>query len=155
MRGASWKEFETNIQAYIQIWYVFHQYQTSRYQLIRDQRSKPLWEDGASCIMTSTSVQMMDSDTPSQARIVFDVILSLMWICGGFESEDTLQRANLSVKQAVLRVENWWKTLKVAIMQEITAAEITMLNVDAGSDYNITTMDDMYVDRCDSKSGRL
>ena len=96
--------------------------------------------------MTSTSVQMKDSDAPSQARIVFYVILSLMWICGGFESEDTSQRANLSIKQAVLRVEKLWKTLKVAIMQEITAAEITMVNVDAGSDYDMATMDDMYVD---------
>ena len=93
-----------------------------------------------------TSVQTMNSDTPSNASFVFNVIWGLMWICGGFGSQDTSQRAKLSVEQAVLRVEKMWKTLKVAIMQEITAAEITILAIRAGSNYNAVTMDDMYID---------
>ena len=93
-----------------------------------------------------TSVQTWNSDTPSEARYVFKVILGLMWTCGWFGSRDTSQRAEQSIQQAVLRVEKMWKILKVAIMQEITAAEITMPGVDAGSKYNAATMDDMYMD---------
>ena len=93
-----------------------------------------------------TSMQMMKSDTPSSAGFVSKVILGLMWICGGFRSQDTLQRAKLSVEQAVLRVEKMWKTLKVAIRQEITAAEIIMLAINPGSNYNAATMEDMYID---------
>jgi hypothetical protein len=36
--------------------------------------------------------------------------------------------------------------MKAAIMQEITAAEITMLSLGAWSEYNAATMDDMYID---------
>jgi hypothetical protein len=93
-----------------------------------------------------TSTQTMSLDTPSQAGYVFHVISGLMAICGGFGSQDTSQRAKASVQQAVFRVEKMWKTLKVAIMQEITAAEITMLYIGAGTDYNTATMDDMYID---------
>ena len=93
-----------------------------------------------------TSVQTWNSDTPSKARYVFKVILGLMWTCGWFGSRDTSKRAEQSIQQAVLRVEKMWKILKVAIMQEITAAEITMPGVDAGSEYNAATMDDMYMD---------
>ena len=92
-----------------------------------------------------TSVQTMDSDT-SKASYVSNVILGLMWICGGFGSQDTSQRAKLSVQQAVLRVERMWKPLKVAIKQEITAAEIILFGICAGTDYNAATMDDMYTD---------
>jgi hypothetical protein len=89
----------------------------------------------------------MNSDTPSAgARDVYNDIWGLMWVCGGFGSKDALQRAKLSVEQAVLRVEKMWKTLKAAIMQEITAAEITMHAINPGSDYNAATMDDMYTD---------
>jgi hypothetical protein len=93
-----------------------------------------------------TSVQTMNSDAPSSASNVFSVILGLMWICGWFGAQDTSKRAKLSVQQAVLRVEKMWKTLKVAIMQGITAADITMVSINAGSDYNAATMDDMYID---------
>ena len=93
-----------------------------------------------------TSVQTMNSDAPSSANYVYNVILGLMWICGWFGAQDTSQRAKLSVQQAVLRIEKMWKTLKVAIMQGITAAEITMAGISAGSDYNAATMDDMYID---------
>ena len=93
-----------------------------------------------------TSVQTMKSDTPSKAHDVYNIIVGLMWICGGFGSQDTSQRAELYVEQAVLRVEKIWKTLKVAIMQEITAAEITVRAIDPGVDYDAATMDDMYMD---------
>jgi hypothetical protein len=92
-----------------------------------------------------TSAQTMSLDTPSQAGYVFHVISGLMAICGGFGSQDTSQRAKASVQQAVFRVEKMWKTLK-AIMQEITAAETTMLYIGAGTDYNTATMDVMYID---------
>ena len=93
-----------------------------------------------------TSVQAAGSDTASEAEFVLHVILGLMWICGWFGSRDTSQRAASSVHQAVLRIEKMWKTLKAAIMQEITAAEITMLDVGPGFVYNVATMDDMYMD---------
>ena len=98
-----------------------------------------------------TSVQTMNSDdTPSNAGYVVHVILSLMLICGGFASQDASQMAKVSVTQAVSRVEKLWKTLKTAIMQEITAAEITMIAITPGSDYNAAEMDDMYTDAsCD------
>ena len=88
----------------------------------------------------------MNLDTPTNASHVYYVILSLMSICGGFASEDAKQRAKLSVQQAVLRVEEIWKTLKIAIMQEITTAEISMIAIGPGSDYNAAIMDDMYTD---------
>jgi hypothetical protein len=93
-----------------------------------------------------TSAQTMSLDTPSQSNHVFHVILGLMVICGGFGSQDTSQRAKASVQQAVFQVEKMWKTLKAAIMQEITAADITMVAIDPGTDYNTATMDDMYID---------
>ena len=93
-----------------------------------------------------TSVQTMNSDAPSKANFVFHIILGLMLICGGFGSQDTSQRAKVSVEQAVLRVEKMWKTLKAATMQEITAAEITMIAIGPGSGYNADKMDDMYLD---------
>lgn len=93
-----------------------------------------------------TSTQTMSSDTPSGADYVLQLISVLMVICGGFLSQDTSQRAKVSVQQAVLRVEKMWKTLKVAIKQGITTADITMVAINAGSDYNVATMDDMYID---------
>lgn len=93
-----------------------------------------------------TSAQTMSSDTPSLAHYLYNDILGLMWICGGFGSQDTSQKAKVSVQQAVFRVEKMWKTLKVAIMQEITTADITMIAIDPGSDYNAAKMDDMYMD---------
>ena len=93
-----------------------------------------------------TSVQTMNLDAPTDAGNVYNDILGLMLICGWFESQDITKRAKLSVKQAVLRVEKMWKTLKVAIMQEITAAEITLLTIGPGTNYNAATMDDMYID---------
>lgn len=92
-----------------------------------------------------TSVQTMNSDTPTHAEFVLEVILGLMHICGWFKS-DTSQRATLAVQQAVFRVERMWKILKAAIMQEITAAEITIFNIAAGYGYNTAEMDDMYTD---------
>ena len=88
----------------------------------------------------------MNLDTPSQAEYVSNVILSLMLICGWFESQDIARRAKVSVQQAVMRIEKMWKALKVAIMQEITTAEITTIAVGPGSDYNAAKMDDMYID---------
>ena len=88
----------------------------------------------------------MNLDAPSNAIHVYNDILGLMLICGWFGSQDISKSAKLSVKHAVLRVEKMWKTLKVAIMQEITAAEITMLAIGPGTDYNAATMDDMYID---------
>ena len=97
----------------------------------------------------------MDSDAPSKAHYIFNLILALMRICGWFGSQETSQRARSSVEQAVSRVEKMWKTLKVAIMQEITAAEITMLAISAESEYNAVTMDDMYIDASSDVSGTL
>ena len=88
----------------------------------------------------------MNSDTPSNASHIYFIILSLMSICGGFVSQDAKQRAKLSAQQTVLRVEKIWETLKTAIMQEITATEITMISIGPGSDYNSAKMDDIYTD---------
>lgn len=91
-----------------------------------------------------TSVHTMNTDATSQAGYVCHVILCLMCLCGWFRS-DISQRATLSVQEAVLRVERMWKTLKAAIMQEVTAAEITIVYPGAGVDYNAAKMDDMYM----------
>ena len=92
-----------------------------------------------------TILQTMNSDTQSQAAFVSDIIMGLIYLCGWSESEAS-QRAAISVQEAVLRVERVWKTLKVAIMQEITAADITLIHVGAGCDYKVDKMDDMYMD---------
>ena len=89
------------------------------------------------------------SDTPSETEFVFHIIF---WNCGWFGSQDTSQRAKLSVHQAVLRIEKMWKTLKAVIMQKITAAEITMLDVGNGFNYN---MDDMYMDTSSDATANL
>ncbi|KAF8802604.1 hypothetical protein BYT27DRAFT_7172654 [Phlegmacium glaucopus] len=92
-----------------------------------------------------TSAQTMNLDSPSQAGFVYHIILGLMCICGWFRS-DISQRVTLSIEEAVLRVERMWKTLKVAIMQEVTAAEIIIVYVGTGGNYDAANMDDMYMD---------
>ena len=88
----------------------------------------------------------MSPDAPSNAVKVYNNILGLLWICGGFGSQDTTQRAKASVQQAVFRIEKMWKTLKTAVMQEITTADITMVAIGPEIKYNAAEMDDMYMD---------
>lgn len=93
-----------------------------------------------------TSVQTMNSSTPSRAKFVGSVILALMSICGWFKSQDTSRKATLDVEKCVLRVETMWKALKVVIKQEITAAEISVFGIDRSCKYDAATMDDAYMD---------